>query len=543
MTHSTSTLRAVAYPRYSSDNQREESITAQMRAIEAYCQQKGYVLVGSYPDEEKSATTDNRPNFQKMIADSGKKLFDVVIVHKLDRFARSRYDSAHYKHILKKNGVRVESVLEQLDNSPESVVLESVLEGMAEYYSLNLAREVRKGMRENAEQGIHTGGRPPYGLQVNPVTRKLEIDERTYRAVQIYFQCIEDDVPNDQIAQLLNEKGYRTQEGRKFTKSSFATWATNRKYKGDYVFDLSAPKDAEGKRNTNRKKPEEQQVIIPNAIPAIIQPDQWERVNQKMQARKRKPGRMKAKMNYLLTGKIYCGCCGALYSGNSYTNHKSSDKTVLAYYKCQNKCGNTSVRKEDIENLAIRELLDHCFSSDGIQEIVARVQELYRQEKQNAVNDIEPIKRELADLEGKIKNWIDALGSGIKSVIESIKDAEQRKEVLEYELQRAEMIQKVHELDESLIVQVLNEKKNSLLSADEDEKKQVLQEYVDRVVIQPSKDINRFDAEITYRVFSNGGEGSRTPVRRQRHIGFYGCSDSFDVTLETPCHRIPFGSA
>ena len=154
--------RAVAYPRYSSDNQREESIIAQMRAIEQYCQQKGYVLVNSYPDEERTATTDRRPNFQQMIQDSAKRLFDVVVVHKLDRFARNRYDSAHYKRVLKKNGVRVESVL-SLDNSPESVVLESVLEGMAEYYSLNLAREVRKGMRENAEQGIHTGDYHPMG--------------------------------------------------------------------------------------------------------------------------------------------------------------------------------------------------------------------------------------------------------------------------------------------------------------------------------------------------------------------------------------------
>lgn len=161
MDTSSKLIRAVAYPRYSSDNQREESITAQMRAIEEYCRQKGYVLVNSYPDEEKSATTDKRPNFQRMIKDSAKHLFDVVIVHKLDRFARNRYDSAHYKRILKRNGVRVESVLEHLDNSPESIVLESVLEGMAEYYSLNLAREVRKGMRENAEEGKHTGGYHP----------------------------------------------------------------------------------------------------------------------------------------------------------------------------------------------------------------------------------------------------------------------------------------------------------------------------------------------------------------------------------------------
>ncbi|CQR51421.1 recombinase family protein [Paenibacillus riograndensis] len=507
-------IRAVAYPRYSSDNQREESIVAQMRAIEAYCQQKGYVLVNAYPDEEKTATTDRRPNFQRMIEDSNKKLFDVVIVHKLDRFARNRYDSAHYKRVLKRNGVRVESVLEHLDNSPESVILESVLEGMAEYYSLNLSREVRKGLRENAEQGTHTGGRPPYGLKVNPVTRMLEIDEQTYKAVQIYFDGIEADLSNDQIAAILNEKGYRTLNDRSFTSSSFATWGHNRKYKGDYTYDVSAPKDEDGKRNTNNKKPQEEQVLHEGRIPAIISSEQWDRVYRKLQDRKRKPGRMKAKVNYLLTGKIYCGACGALYSGNSYTNKKSSEGTVLTYYKCQDKCGNTSVRKDDIEAMVIQRLIEVCFSGEGIQEIIDKVQELYQKEKQQSVNDIEPIKRELAELEGKLKNWIEALGAGIKTVIENIKQAEQRKEALEYELDRAEVMQRVAVLDDTQIRSIIEMKKNLLLSGNEDEKKQVLQEYVDRVVIQPSSDINRFEAEITYRVFTNGAEGSRTPVRR-----------------------------
>lgn len=507
-------IRAVAYPRYSSDNQREESIVAQMRAIEAYCQLKGYILVKSYPDEERSATTDRRPNFQKLIEDSNKRLFDVVIVHKLDRFARNRYDSAHYRRILKRNGVRLESVLENLDSSPESVILESVLEGMAEYYSLNLSREVRKGMRENAEKGIHTGGRPPFGLKVNPETRLLEIDEKTSRAVQIYFDSIEKDLTNDQIAAILNKQGYRTLNGRKFTSSSFATWGHNRKYMGDYTYDVSAPKDENGKRNTNNRKPQSEQVLHKGLVPAIITPEQFDRVYHKLQARKRQPGKVKAKVNYLLTGKIYCGNCGALYAGNSYKNPKSKDETLLTYYKCQSKCGNTSVRKDDIEEMVIVRLIESCFSPEGVQEVIDRVQELYRQEKAKILKELDPIKRELAELDGKINNWIEALGSGIKSVIENIKQAEQRKEVLEYELQRAEMLQRVNMLDDEQIRRVIDIKKNLLLSAEDGEKKQVLQEYVSRIVIQPSKDINRFGAEVTYRVFTNGGEGSRTPVRR-----------------------------
>ncbi len=534
--------RAVAYPRYSSDNQREESITAQLRDIEEYCKQKGYVLVEVYPDEEKTATTDKRPNFQRMIADSAKNLFDIVVVHKLDRFARNRYDSAHYKRVLKRNGVRVESVLEHLDNSPESVVLESVLEGMAEYYSLNLAREVRKGQGGNAEAGIHNGGRPPYGLKVHPETKMLIIDEQKFRAVQIYFEGIDTDKSLDAIAEELNELGYRTQQGRKFTRNSFDGWARNRKYRGDYVWDQLAAKDEDGVRHGDNK-PIEEQTIIPGIIPAIIDAVLFDRVNAKMDMRKMKPGRMKAKVNYLLTGKIYCGSCGSLYAGNSYTNTKSSQKTVLTYYKCQAKCGNTSVRKDAIEELAIEKLMETCFSDDGIHEIVARVQELYKQEKEQTASEVEPIKQELKEHRSKIKNWTEALGAGVKSVIEDIKNAEVRIESLEYALQRAEMIGNTAILDDQKIIEIINAKKNSLLSADEDEKKAVLQEYVDRIVIQPSKDINNFDAEITYRVFNGGAEGSRTPVRKQRHIGFYGCSDRFDVTLGTPRHRIPFGSA
>ncbi|MFD2334732.1 recombinase family protein, partial [Cohnella sp. GCM10020058] len=459
--------RAVAYPRYSSDNQREESITAQLRAIEEYCKQKGYTLVEVYPDEEKTATTDKRPNFQRMIADSAKKLFDVVVVHKLDRFARNRYDSAHYKRTLKRNGVRVESVLERLDNSPESVIMASVLEGMAEYYSLNLAREVRKGLSENAMNGIHTGGRPPYGLTVDPQTRKLVIDERKAPAVRIYFEGIDKDLSLETIATELNQQGFRTQEGRTFTKNSFDGWARNRKYRGDYVWDQLAPKDEDGVRHGDHK-PIEEQTIIPGVIPAIINSALWDRVNAKMDERKRGPGRMKAKVNYLLTGKIYCGNCGALYAGNSYTNTKSSERTLLTYYKCQGKCGNTSVRKDAIEALASEKLMNVCFSKDGMQEIVERVQTLYQEERKQTENEVEPIKHEITELRTKIKNWTAAVGAGVMSVIEDIKNAEQRIEALEYALQRAELIGKVKFLEEQSILDVIDAKKDSLLSADDD---------------------------------------------------------------------------
>lgn len=143
------TQTAVIYARYSSDRQREESIEGQIRECKAFAAANDYEIVGTYTDRALSARTDQRPDFQKMIADSDQHLFQFVIVYALDRFSRSRYDSAIYKNRLKKNGVRVLSAKENIRDDPTGVILESLLEGYAEYYSLELAQKVRRGMTDN----------------------------------------------------------------------------------------------------------------------------------------------------------------------------------------------------------------------------------------------------------------------------------------------------------------------------------------------------------------------------------------------------------
>ena len=183
--------KVAQYARFSSDNQRSESIDAQIRAMNQFCKQNHWQVVSTYTDEARSATTDNRPQFQQMIADSSKGLFDIVLVHKLDRFSRDRYDSAIYKKKLKKNHVKLCSVLERMDDSPESIMMEAVLEGMSEYYSKNLAREVMKGMNETALQCKHTGGCPPLGYDLDE-NRHLVINEQEAQAVRIIFQMFAD---------------------------------------------------------------------------------------------------------------------------------------------------------------------------------------------------------------------------------------------------------------------------------------------------------------------------------------------------------------
>ena len=160
-------MNAVIYARYSSDNQREESIEGQLRECKEYADQNGITVVRTYIDRALSAKTDSRPQFQQMIHDSATHTFEAVLVWKLDRFSRNRYDSAHYKRILKNNRVHVVSVTEPISNTPEGIMLESLLEGMAEYYSAELAEKVSRGHKENALKAKFNGGPVPLGYRID----------------------------------------------------------------------------------------------------------------------------------------------------------------------------------------------------------------------------------------------------------------------------------------------------------------------------------------------------------------------------------------
>ena len=160
-------MTAVIYARYSSDNQREESIEGQIRECTAYAEKNGFTVVKHYIDRAISAKTDNRPQFQQMIKDSERGIFDVIIVWKLDRFARNRYDSARYKTQLKRNGVKLVSATEVISAGPEGIILESVLEGYAEYYSADLSEKVVRGMTENTLKGVYNGGTVPFGYVID----------------------------------------------------------------------------------------------------------------------------------------------------------------------------------------------------------------------------------------------------------------------------------------------------------------------------------------------------------------------------------------
>lgn len=182
-----------------------------------------------------SAKTDNRPDFQRMVKDSAKGLFDVVIVWKLDRFARNRYDSAHYKAQLRKYGVKVLSATENISEGPEGIILESMLEGMAEYYSAELSEKVIRGHTENALKCKYNGGTPTFGYVIDK-DMQYQLDPRTAPVVLEIFTRYDQGATMKEIMEEMRQKGVTTVRGKKIDLNFMARLLKNRKYIGEYSY-------------------------------------------------------------------------------------------------------------------------------------------------------------------------------------------------------------------------------------------------------------------------------------------------------------------
>ena len=402
-------MTAVIYARYSSDNQREESIEGQIRECTAYAEKNGITIVKHYIDRAISAKTDNRPEFQQMIKDSDKKLFDIVLVWKLDRFARNRYDSARYKTQLKKNGVKLMSATEIISEGPEGIILESVLEGYAEYYSADLSEKVIRGMTENALKGKFTGGAIPFGYIIN-ADHRFEIDPLTAPFVAETFQRYNDGQTIREIRDWLNEKGVKNQRGGLMTFNTIQHMLNNRRYIGELKY---------------------RDVLIPDAIPSIVSAELFNDVQEKIAKNKKAPARRKAEDDYLLTTKLFCGYCGALMFGESGTSRTGE---VHRYYKCATAkkhkgCKKKTVRKQWLEDLVVNQTMQLVKDDAAMESIIAKVMELQNKENTN----IPLYEKQLRDAESGIQNMLNAIQAGIltSSTKERLEQLEETKRELE----------------------------------------------------------------------------------------------------------------
>ena len=402
-------MTAVIYARYSSDNQREESIEGQIRECTAYAEKNGITVVKHYIDRAISAKTDNRPEFQQMIKDSDKKLFDIVLVWKLDRFARNRYDSARYKTQLKKNGVKLMSATEIISEGPEGIILESVLEGYAEYYSADLAEKVVRGQTENILKGRCNGGRGTFGYTLDS-ERKFHIDPLTSPFVLESFKKYNEGSTMKEIRDWLNENGIKNPVGGVFTYNSVEHMLKNRRYIGELKF---------------------RDVVVPDAIPPIVPLELFEDVQEKIAKNKKAPARRKAEDDYLLTTKLFCGYCGALMFGESGTSRTGE---VHRYYKCATAkkhkgCKKKTVRKQWLEDLVVNQTMQLVRDDAAMESIIAKVMELQDRENTN----LPLYEKQLRDAESGIQNMLNAIQAGIltSSTKERLEQLEETKRELE----------------------------------------------------------------------------------------------------------------
>lgn len=411
----------VIYARFSSHAQREESIEDQLRECHAFAERNGIRIVEEYCDQALTGKTDARPAFQRMVRDSAKGRFSIVITYKVDRFARNRYDSATYKARLKKNGVRVLYAKETIPDGPEGIILESVLEGYAEYYSANLAQNITRGLEGNA-LNCRTNGVVVLGYKKSDDDH-YEIDETTAPIVREIFEKYAAGVKQMEICEELNARGLRTTRGGLFNKNSLVRILKNRKYIGEYHY---------------------MDVTVPGGMPAIISVELFEDVQQKLKRGRRAPSKDWSCADFLLTGKLFCGECGEPMVGTS--GHGRSGRKYN-YYICGAKkrrqgCKKENVAQDWIEEVVLTYTMEVVLQDDTIQEIADGVMDFLARE---AADDgvLVSLEARLAEVKTSVKNLMKAIEAGIitKATTERMMELENER----VELEDAIAIEKIKE--------------------------------------------------------------------------------------------------
>ncbi len=412
-------IMAVIYARFSSHNQREESIEDQIRECRVFAARNGIKIVDIYTDEALTGKTDHRPGFQKMIKDSAKGKFSMVITYKVDRFARNRYDSAMYKAKLKKNGVRVVYAKEVIPDGPEGIILESVLEGYAEYYSANLAQNILRGLEGNAMK-CKTNGVRVLGYGKTPEDY-YEVDPIMGPVVLQIFEDFDRGVSQKEIVADLNARGFKTTRGGSFNKNSLTRILRNRKYIGEYRY---------------------RDIVVPDGMPAIVPVALFESVQRKLDRGGRAPAHSWKMADYILTTKLFCGECGEPMVGRAGTG-KSGKK--YDYYACITRtrlhaCDKKPVTKEWIEEVVVRYTKEVVLRDEMIEQIADGVM-LYLEKEKKDNSLMAAMEARLREVEAGIRNIMAAIEQGIITQTTKIRimELEQEKDQIQAAIAREQI--------------------------------------------------------------------------------------------------------
>lgn len=452
---------AVVYARYSSAGQKEQSIDGQLAAAYKYAEAKGYQIVHEYIDRAMTGRNDDRDDFQRMLSDTGKHQFSVIIVWKVDRFGRNREEITFNKYRCKKNGVRVEYVAENMPEGPESVILEAVLEGMAEYYSLQLSQNVKRGLLENAKHHKAVSGTPPLGYKLTE-DKHFEVDPDTAPLVRVIYEKYAAGETLFEIIRYLNNAGYKTPRGKPFARTSLDKLLKNEKYIGIYKF-----KDI---------------IYDEDAVPALIDKDLFYKVQDMLEKNKRAPVKNWNYSDYLLTGKLFCGHCGDPMVGKA--GHGKSGRKY-DYYICK-KNDKKPVRKEWIEETVLQEVHRILDDDEIFRMIVDNTWEYYL-EQDTKEHEREAMLKQIADIERGIANLSKAVEQGMPFDVVSGRLDELsgqkialQKAIAELEIQKGFKLTKDH-------IQFFLEQFRSMDASDRNCEKRLISVFVNAIYVYDDK--------------------------------------------------------
>lgn len=326
---------AAAYIRVSTDDQAEYSPDAQLRALKSWARANDYYVDPDhiYIDEGISGRkAERRPAFMSMISAAKQKPapFEAILVHKFDRFARSREDSVVYKSLLRKEcGVKVISITESIEDDKFSIILEAMLEAMAEYYSINLSEEVKKGMTEKARRGERQTS-APFGYR--SVNGQLVPDPTEAAAVKYLFDRFASGQFSGEtyfaLTRWLNDSGYRTRRGKSFQNRSVRYILTNPTYIG-----LNAwTPDRKKKRNTEYLA-EETTLLEKGSHEPLIDQATWEKVQARVSGLREQFGHNRRPAHHAdwISGLVHCSACG---EPMIRTQQVRKSGNVYAYWVC-----------------------------------------------------------------------------------------------------------------------------------------------------------------------------------------------------------------
>lgn len=474
------TTYAAVYARYSDgSHQTDQSIEGQLAEAHKYARAHGLTIIREYCDRRISGRSDDRAEFQKMLRDSAKGEWSALIVWKNDRIGRDRYELAVNKHTLRKNGVTLCYVAEQIPDTPEGVILEATLEAMAEYYSLQLSTNVRRGLRESVKKGKLIGPLP-YGYRTD-ADKQIVADPGQAAVVQKIFREYAGGKALKEIVEELNAAGHRCANGSVFTINKVTAMLKNRKYIGEYAI----------------------RGEVMGSIPAMVDRSVFDKVQEMLVRNRRAPKKEWTKVEYLLTGKLFCGHCESPMVGVSGTGRRGG---VYHYYDCmghrRRSCKKKPVRKEWIEEQVLTQIRRILLDDALLAQIADNAFKLYESQKDTSYED--GLRRQLSEVEKGIRNIVQAVEAGMlsASLTERMNDLETQRAELQESLAKARLTSDIP-ITRDMILYFLTRFRD-LDPEDPDARRRLIETFVNSIYL--------WDDKITF-TFNYSGDTRRVTLR------------------------------